>query len=433
MKRSVRRTAVLILAAGRGTRLKSELPKALHPICGRPMLGHLIETAGQLSKDRVVVAGYGYELVRQSVAGRARLVRQDKLLGSGHAVQCAAKVLKGYDTVVVLYCDTPLLRASTLEALVERKRVTGADCVLLSAELDKPTGYGRVIRAADGAVERIVEENDATADQKRVREINVGSYVFDGPKLFAALKRVRRNPLKKEYYLTDAVGILASEGRVEAVVSSDPEEILGANSRTELLTLQAVCRRRLVETHAENGVIFRDPDSVVLDADVRIGEGTTVHAFTVIEEASVIGRGCSIGPFARIRGASRIADGAVVGNFVEVVRSTVGDRSQAKHLTYLGDARIGRGVNVGAGTITANFDGRNKHTTVIADEAQIGSGTVLVAPVRVGRRSKTGAGTVVTKGKNVPDGAVVAGVPARRLGTNAAQRNGRLKQRESVR
>ncbi|MCG3175325.1 MAG: Bifunctional protein GlmU [Candidatus Omnitrophica bacterium] len=416
MSRQTGRTAVLVLAAGRGTRLKSDLPKALHPICGRPMLGHLLESASRVSKDLHVVAGYGYDQVRRAVGGRVKLVRQQQLLGSGHAVLCAGKVLKNYKTVVVLYCDTPLLRASTIEALVERRRSTGADCVLLSAELARPTGYGRILRSSDGSVRRIVEENDATEAERRVREINVGSYAFDGPKLWSALRRIERNPLKKEYYLTDAVGILASEGRVEAVVSSDAGEVLGANSRPELMALQAVCRRRLVEEHAERGVIFRDPDSAVLDADVRIGEGTVVHAFTVIEEGSVIGKGCSIGPFARIRGASRIADGATVGNFVEVVRSKVGGRSQAKHLSYLGDAVVGRDVNVGAGTITANYDGKSKHRTVIADGAQVGSGTVLVAPVRVGRRSRTGAGAVVTRGRHVPDGAVVAGVPARRLG-----------------
>jgi bifunctional UDP-N-acetylglucosamine pyrophosphorylase/glucosamine-1-phosphate N-acetyltransferase len=302
-----------------------------------------------------------------------------------------------------------------MKELLEHHRGNDTDCTLLSVEFDDPTGYGRIKRGPGGEVTAIVEEGDASAAEKKIREINVGSYFFKAPRLFEALKRVERNQNKKEYYLTDAVGILAAEGKAGAVLTANRGETLGVNTPKDLATAEASRRAQIVEGWMERGVRFRDPATAYIDASVKIGEGTLVLPGTVVEEGSTIGKNCTIGPFARIRGGSKIADGCVIGNFVEIVRSTVGEGSQVKHLTYLGDAKIGARVNVGAGTITANYDGKTKHATVIKDGAQIGSGTVLVAPVTVGKNSKTGAGCVVTRGHDVKDGKTVAGVPAREL------------------
>ncbi len=408
----------MILAAGKGTRLKSPLPKALHTICGRPMLEFLVKRAEEAGcSPIVVVAGYKREQVKKFLGDRCETVAQTRQLGSGHAVAQAASKLKRFDgSVLVMYCDTPLIRTSSVAGLVENYRRSGSVANLLTATLDDPTGYGRVVRGGDGSVKAIIEQRDADEAQRAVREVNVGCYVFDSKKLFEALKWVPRNPGKNEYYLTDAISLLARDGRVEAVPAAEVSEMLGVNTRSDLAELEGIMQERLLKEWAERGVRIRDPRTTVIDADVRIGQDTVIQPNTVIEQGSVIGKGCTVGPFARIRGASRIGDGAVIGNFVEIVRSTVGPGSQVKHLSYLGDAVLGKRVNVGAGTITANFDGKKKHKTVIRDGAQIGSGTVLVAPVTIGRGAKTGAGAVVTRGKNVPDRAVVIGVPAKLLG-----------------
>lgn len=407
----------MILAAGKGTRLKSELPKALHRVAGQPMLAHLLDAVERLAPARtVVVAGYKFSDVKRFVGRRASVARQARQLGSGHAVMAAERALNGFHgTTLVLYCDTPAVTTRTLEKLLEVKRDRGSDCALLSSEMDDPTGYGRVKRAPDGRVTGIVEETDAAADEKSIREINVGGYAFDSKSLFGALKRVRPNEKKGEIYLTDAVGILCGEGRVDALVVEDADETRGANTRAELAALGGIVQDKILERLAEGGVEIRDPRTVTIDADVKIGAGTRILPHTVIEEGSVIGKDCVIGPFARIRGGSKIGDRAVIGNFVEIVRTTIGRGSQVKHLSYLGDAVVGEGVNVGAGTVTANYDGRAKHRTVIRDGARIGSGTVLIAPVTVGRLAVTGAGAVVPKGKNVPDRTTVVGVPAEPL------------------
>ncbi len=422
------RPAVVVLAAGKGTRMRSDLPKALQRLCGVPMLEVLLDTVRDLKPARtVVVAGHRFAEVRGALntrRGAVRLVRQAALLGSGHAVMQAQRALGGFrGPVMVLYCDTPLLTDGTLRALLADHAAHATDCTLLAAETECPDGYGRILRGHDGAVRGVIEENDASEAEKAIRQVNVGAYVFRSGAVFAALRKVRRNPKKKEYYLTDAVGILASEGRVRAVVTRDREEVLGVNTLRELAQAQGIFQRRVIDRHLESGVRVRDPRTTTIDADVRIGAGTVIEPHTALEQGSVIGRDCVIGPFARVRGASLIADRAVIGNFVEVVRSVVGARSQAKHLSYLGDARLGRGVNVGAGTITANFDGRRKHLTRVGDGARLGSGTVLIAPVTVGRAAVTGAGAVLTKGTRVPAGATVAGVPARPLKTGKKGRS----------
>ena len=381
------------------------------------MVEFLIKAAKEVgSRKTLVVAGYQIERVRQALGPAAQVLLQKDQLGSGHAVGQSARALSSFSgSVLVLYCDTPLIKSATLKKLLENHRATNSDCTLLSVDSASPTGYGRVKRGLEGQVEKIVEELDASSEDKAIREINVGCYVFRARKLFAALKRVQKNPLKKEYYLTDVVEILTRQGRVEAVKTEDQEEVLGVNTRVDLSRIQEIMQRRLLEAWMERGVGIRDPKSTFIDSDVKIGQDTLLLPHTVIEEGSQIGDRCVIGPFARIRGASRIGSESVIGNFVEIVRSKIGRGTQVKHLSYLGDAEVGDFVNVGAGTITANFDGKAKHKTVIRDRAQIGSGTILVAPLTVGRAAKTGAGAVVTKGTRMRDKSVFVGVPAREL------------------
>ena len=409
--------AVIILAAGKGTRMKSELPKALQMVCGETMLEHLLDRAKRTgAKKNIVVAGYKISLVKETIGQRAVIVHQAKLLGSGHAVNQAKNALAGFKgSTVVMYCDTPLISEVTISRLIQEHQEKGSDCTLLSVELEKPFSYGRIKRNETGRVVKIVEENDTDIEEKKIREINVGCYVFKNEALFSALKEIKQNPKKKEYYLTDVIEILAGRGGVDAVITEDIEEVLGVNTRQDLAKIEGLMQERILNEWIEKGVRIRDPRTTVIDAGVEIGHDTVILPHTVIEEKSVIGKNCVIGPFARVRGGSRVGDGCVVGNFVELVRSKVGNKTQIKHLSYIGDAEIGSFVNIGAGTITANYDGKNKHKTIIKDKAQIGSGTVLVAPVTVGRGAKTGAGTVVPKGKNVPDGSVVVGVPAKIL------------------
>ena len=409
--------AAIILAAGKGTRLRSTMPKALQPVCGRPMLDFLLQRAREAGSEKtIVVTGHPIPQIRATLGKDVVIVRQKERLGSGHAVRQAAKALSGFGgPVFVLYCDTPLIKTETLKALLSGHRANGTDCTLLSVESPEPAGYGRVKRDSLGRVQRIVEESEASAEEKNIREINVGCYVFNAKRLFAALKRIQKSPVKKEYYLTDVIGILSSEGSVEALKTTDAEEALGVNTPADLAKVRRIMQKRICEGWMLRGVDIRDPESTFIDSDVRIGQDTVLLPHTVIEEGSRIGDRCVIGPFARIRGASRVGAQSVIGNFVEIVRSQIGRDVQVKHLSYLGDARVGDLVNVGAGTITANFDGKKKHATVIRDRAQIGSGTILVAPVTVGRAAKTGAGTVVTKGTRVKDGKVYVGVPAREL------------------
>ena len=416
------RKAAIILAAGKGTRLRSALPKALHPICGKPMLGYLVERARLAGCEKiVVVGGYKIERVREYLAtlglGKSLVcVEQKEQLGSGHALMQAKRALTGFDgAVFVFYCDTPLISQATVKELFKNFSSEKTDCTLLSVELEKPFGYGRIQRGACAEVIRIVEEINAAPEQKKIREINVGCYVFLAKRLFEGLKKIQKNPLKKEYYLTDIIEIFSVSGKVGAVLTADAQEVLGVNSQKELAEVEEIAQNRILDGWMQKGVRIRSPKTVTIDADVTIGQDTTVMPHTVLEQGSVLGRNCTVGPFARIRGKSRIGNHAVVGNFVEIVRSSLGDHTQVKHLSYLGDAQVGARVNIGAGTITANYDGKNKHKTVIKDEASIGSGTILVAPVTVGRGAATGAGAVVTKNTSIPDHGVAVGVPARIL------------------
>ena len=427
--------AVVILAAGKGTRMKSDLPKVLHPIAGRPMVQHVVDAAGALDPDNtVLIYGHGGDAVRQAVTGsRLQWAEQAEQLGTGHAVAQALPHLEE-DVVLVLYGDVPLIQPQTLRDFVAR----GDDpsLALMTLTLDDPSGYGRVIRDGDGKVRRVVEQKDASADEKAVREINTGILACTRRFLNDSLPRLSNSNAQGEYYLTDLIAMAVDAGM--EVVTEQPGhawEVDGVNDRVQLARLERVYQRVRAESLMRAGVTLLDPArldirgnlqcgqdvtldiNTVLVGDVvigdrvtvgpnclirnaRIGSGTHIEANSVVDGA-VVGEECQVGPFARLRPGTELAARAKVGNFVETKKAYVGEGSKVNHLTYIGDSRIGKGVNVGAGTITCNYDGVNKFQTVMKDGAFIGSNSSLVAPVTIGENATVGAGSVVTK--DVPD------------------------------
>ena len=427
--------AVVILAAGKGTRMKSDLPKVLHPIAGRPMVQHVVDAAGALDPDNtVLIYGHGGEAVRQAVTGsRLQWAEQAEQRGTGHAVAQALPHLEE-DVVLVLYGDVPLLQPQTLRDFVAR--VDDRSLALMTLTLADPSGYGRVIRDADGKVRRVVEQKDASDDEKAVREINTGILACTRRFLNDSLPRLSNSNAQGEYYLTDLIAMAVDAGM--DVVTEQPGhawEVDGGNDRVQLARLDRVYQRVRAETLMRDGVTLLDPDrldirgnlqcgqdvtldiNTVLVGDVeigdrvtvgpnclirnaRIGSGTHIEANSVVDGA-VVGENCQVGPFARLRPGTELAAQAKVGNFVETKKAYVGEGSKVNHLTYIGDSRIGKGVNVGAGTITCNYDGVNKFQTVMKDGAFIGSNSSLVAPVTIGENATVGAGSVVTK--DVPD------------------------------
>ncbi|MBL7151399.1 MAG: NTP transferase domain-containing protein [Candidatus Omnitrophica bacterium] len=409
--------AIIILAAGKGRRMKSALPKALHPICGRPMLGYVLDLARSLGAEKtVVVTGHKSEEVRKIIpAGKTKIVLQKKLLGSGDAVKKGLEPLKGFKgTVLVLYADVALLKKETLKKLLKYHRENELDATILSAQLNKPAGYGRVLRDEYCAVRAVVEEKDANDAQKEIKEINTGIICFNKEKLDAVLKGVKLNKRKKEYYLTDTIGIFYKKGFLaDAIKADDADEVMGVNSRVELSRANALMQQRINRDFMEKGISIIAPRQTFINHGVKIGRDSIIYPFSVIDSNVKIGRRCSVGPFVHLRENTALQDDVVAGNFIEIVRSKLGAGTLAKHLCYIGDSRIGRRVNIGAGSVTANFDGKKKNLTVINNGAFIGSNTVLVAPVKIGRQAVTGAGSAVVK--NVPDNKVVVGVPARVL------------------
>ncbi|NVZ07727.1 bifunctional UDP-N-acetylglucosamine diphosphorylase/glucosamine-1-phosphate N-acetyltransferase GlmU [Allochromatium humboldtianum] len=426
------KTGVVILAAGQGKRMRSRRPKVLHPLAGRPLLAHVLAAARALDPARIVVVhGHGGELVRAALADEDCLwVEQAEQRGTGHAVIQAMPALTDMDRVLVLYGDVPLITPETLERLVALAGPT--PLAVLTAELDDPNGYGRILRDAEGRVVRIVEDKDATSDERAIREINTGFLVADHARLVSWLDRIDDDNAQAEYYLTDVIELAAREG--VSIATTQPEdlhEVAGVNDRVQLAELERIHQRRQAESLMRSGVTLADPVrfdlrgrldaepdvfidvNVVIEGEVRLGSGvsvgpncvlkdcvigpdTQIQANCVIESAEV-GANARIGPFARLRPEARLADDTHVGNFVEIKKTQVGRGSKINHLTYLGDAEIGAGVNVGAGAITCNYDGVNKFETRIGDGAFIGSNTALVAPVEVGAGATIGAGSVVTR------------------------------------
>ena len=438
-------TAVL-LAAGRGTRMKTQLPKVLHPVCGKPMLAYALEAACSASSEQpVVILGKDAQAVSDFLGDSARCVVQDPPLGTGHAVQQAEASLRGKtDLVLVTYSDMPLLRSETLQRLVEIQEKNSGPMTMLTVIAADPRGFGRVVRGPAGGVQAIVEEAAATPEQLSIQELNAGAYCFSANWLWSALSRI---PLSKkgEFYLTDTVGLAVNDGLpVQALICYDLSEVIGINTRVHLAEAEAAMRMRINRVHMLAGVTIVDPVVTYIEAGVTIGRDTVIWPNTylrgntsigedcsigpnTIAEDTTIGNGCkilaavmemalvednvSVGPFARLRKGAHLCQGVHMGNFGEVKDSTLGPGTKMGHFSYLGNATIGPEVNIGAGTITCNYDGVHKNPTEIGEGAFIGSDTMLVAPVKVGARAKTGAGAVVTK--DVEADTLVVGVPAR--------------------
>ncbi len=432
--------AAVILAAGKGTRMKSGLPKVMHRVCGRPMIEYVLDAVqGAGVEEIVVVVGFGGDLVARTVQDRARVVYQHQQLGTAHALLQAAPVLGNFPGAILVVCgDTPLVTSSTLARLAAAHAEMGVRATILTAILDDPTGYGRVIRDGEGRVQRIVEQRDATPRELAVKEINTGIYCFSAPGLFDALSAIKSENAQGEYYLTDIIGQLVQQGEpVAALKVEDPREVEGINDRRQLARIEAYLRQQILEELMLSGVTVVDPATTFVDRNVKIGPDTVIYPFTIIEGNTVIGRNCvigpgsrlidvqtgegvviehsvireskigdncTIGPFAYIRPGCVLAPEVKVGDFVELKKTVVGRGSKIPHLSYVGDATVGSGVNIGAGTITCNYDGEKKWPTVIGDGAFIGSNTNLVAPVEVGKGAFIGAGSTITR--DVPPGAL---------------------------
>ncbi|MEW6746502.1 MAG: NTP transferase domain-containing protein [Planctomycetota bacterium] len=428
MVATTRPLAVAVLAAGHGKRLGSDRPKVLTPVLGRPSVSYVLRVARALEPQRIaVVIGRGGEEVRACLRDEPGIefVEQRELLGTGHALLQAARLLGSAGDVVVLYGDSPLVPAPLLENVVRTHRAMGAQATMVTAELACPTGYGRVIRDAAGKVARIVEEKDADEAARAIREVNTGISCFRLEGLIGDLECLDDRNAQREYYLTDLFGRVRERGLVVAAVRAGGEdEVLGFNSADELAVVRELMRRRIVARHIAAGVDIPAPQTVVIDDTVEVGRDSRILPFCVMTGRIRIGSRCEVGPFSHLRDGTVLEDGAEIGNFVEVKKSRVGARTKAKHLTYLGDAEIGADANIGAGTITANYDGKKKHRTLIGDGAFIGSGTVLVAPVEIGKKAVTGAGAVVLRGRDVPPGGVVVGVPARELAPRGGEKGG---------
>ncbi len=440
------------MAAGLGTRMKSGRAKVLHELGGAPLIAHVSRAAQALEpKSIIVVVGHQAEEVEQAVlatvGGLASFVIQEKQRGTGDAVESARRHLEDSDSLVlVLSGDVPMIRVETLKKFIEHHENSGAACSILSVRLENPTGYGRIIRDENDSFRKIVEQRDATDEERYVKEINSGIYCFEAKDLFQSLRHVEPKNDQGEYYLTDVPEIILSNGgNVSVYLHQDAREVSGINTRAELAEFENLIRRAAIRRlMIEGGVTFIDPSHAYISPEAEIGRDTIIYPNVTIEGKTIVGKecvirsgvrltnsrlgdrvvvkdhsivvdseveaNCSVGPFAHLRMNAKLEEKATVGNFVEVKKSRLGRGTKAMHLTYLGDATIGERTNIGAGTVTCNYDGKNKHETIIEDDVKVGSDTMLVAPVRVGARSTTGAGSVVTK--DVPPDSLVAGVPA---------------------
>ena len=439
---------VIILAAGKGVRMKSDLPKPLHTLLGKPIINYVIEAAqGLVDHPPVVVIGHGGDLFKEHLGDQCRYVEQGELLGTGHAVQQAESTLSGKsDLILVLYGDMPLVRTETLVELIETQKSQQGPVTLLTLEEENPRGFGRIVRDKKGNIQAIVEEADASSEQLKINELNAGMYCFRGDWLWKALQGIKISP-KGEYYLTDLVEMAAREGeQVSSVKVDDPEELIGINNRIDLADTGRILRQRINRHWMLEGVSILDPESTYIEPGVKIGQDSVILPntylqgdtklgskcmigpdtriinsdigdsceieYSVIEESRVE-NGVDVGPFSHLRKGAHLGPGVHVGNFGEIKDSYLGEGTKMGHFSYIGNAQIGKDVNIGAGTITCNYDGEKKHQTTIKDGVFIGSDSMLVAPLEIGEDSVTGAGSVVTK--DVPPETIVVGVPARKI------------------
>lgn len=427
---------VIILAAGLGTRMKSEIPKILHPLCGIPMIQYVIESAKKLRPECIVtVVNKVHEEVKEFLKDRTAIAIQEKALGTADAMRAGLRLVKNSLPVMVVNGDTPLIKDETLKELFRLHKKEKNSISVLSFIAKEPSSYGRIIRNSDGNLIAIREAVDATPEEKKINEVNSGTYIIE-PEALRLLELIRRNKQKKEYFLTDLISICSKKGmKIMAYAIAEEEELIGINTRKELSLASSILRKRTNEAYMLEGVTIINPEHTYIERYVRIGKDTIIYPGVHIEGKSVIGKGCTIlpnarisnslignkvvikdssviedsviedgcqiGPFAHLRPGSRIKKNVRIGNFVEIKKSTIGEWTKAMHLTYIGDAEIGRNVNVGAGTITCNYDGFKKHKTIIEDNVFIGSDTQLVAPVRVCRGAYIGAGSTITK--DVPE------------------------------
>ncbi len=392
----------IILAAGVSSRMNTQMPKVLHEVCGRPMLAYVLDACRKVGIGKIyVVVGFGVEQVRERFGDAEDVVwvEQEEQKGTGHAVLCCKQHLKEFEGETLVVCgDGPLIRVATLKTLIEKHEAGQSAVTLATAILDDPTGYGRIVRDAYGNIQGIVEDSDCTSEQLRIKEVNPSYYLFDNKVLYEAVEKVKPDNVKGEYYLTDALELIIATGhKVLAVTAVRPDEAKGVNSRAELTEANKIMQRRIQQQLMDNGVTIVDPDNTWIDIRAQIGQDTVIEPFTYIHGEVIIGRGCRVGPFAYLRSGTVLEDDVVLGVFTEVKNSTLAKSVRARHHSYIGDATVGRNVNIGAGSITANFDGEKVSRTSIGSDCYVGSGAILIAPLELKDGSHIKPGMVVSQ------------------------------------